>query len=302
VLWAGLGRDERIREKHARFYRELVDKARQDEPRLARELAQIRWSLETAAKFQSSPFGRDYDIVDRKHKLESFMNILPTLQHGGDLAEKARTLHNIGCVYRDLGEKRRALEYYEQALPIRRDLGDLVGQVHTLYNLASLHRDLGDRKRALDHYAQALPLWRKVGDLAALGRTLNRIGRVHADHEDPRRAREAYEQALSVQREAGDRGGEATTLFDIASALEKNGEIPAAIALGAEAVEIAEELGSPQAEAGRAYLEALRAKQHQIEAKGPIPDLPDPPNSIRTPHRRPVPSDPTLGGVVASNL
>ena len=46
----------------------------------------------------------------------------------GDRQGEARTLNNMGFVYRDLGEKHKALDYLQRTLPLERAVGDRAGR------------------------------------------------------------------------------------------------------------------------------------------------------------------------------
>ena len=145
VAAARLGEDRGARERHAGFYRALMDADREDWRRIDGELEQIRCA------WGGSPGGpiRGAEVLAMSMRFGSFMSRrglqrerLAWLERGLAAArslkqpgDEATLVNNIGCVHSDLGEQARALEYYEQALPLRRAVGDRGGEATTLNNI-----------------------------------------------------------------------------------------------------------------------------------------------------------------------
>jgi tetratricopeptide (TPR) repeat protein len=65
-------------------------------------------------------------------------------------------LHNLGVVYKNLGQDRRALQSYDQALSIRKELNDPQLQQETLQNIGVLYMNHGCYNAALRNYERAL--------------------------------------------------------------------------------------------------------------------------------------------------
>ena len=110
---------------------------------------------------------------------------LAPLYRGGDRADLAATLSNIGTVYEDLGEPHQALHYYHQVLPIVEEVGDRAGLATTLNNIGSVYDSLGDRQQALRYYHQVLPSRKRSVTAPAWPTTLNNIGSVYDSLGDP---------------------------------------------------------------------------------------------------------------------
>jgi nucleoside phosphorylase/tetratricopeptide (TPR) repeat protein len=219
-------------------------------------------------------------LGERERALGYYNEALVIWRDIGDHEGEAETLNNIGTVHSDLKDYDHALEYYEEALHIWRDIRHPGGEADTLNNIGTVYSDLEDYDRALKYYEEALPISRNAGDRPAEATTLNNIGTVYFFKGEDERALEHYEQALPILHEVGDRNAEATTLVNIAKRKETKGDLPAAIALAAESVEITAVIRSPKLESRRAYLEALRAKQPKPESfplAPPTPPEPPPP-------------------------
>ena len=130
----------------------------------------------------------------------------------GDQNGEAATLHNLGALYRDLGEKQKALEYYQQVLQIRQKNGDRRNEAADLDNIAKIHGALGDRQKALEYFEQALSIRREIADRSGEATTLSSMAVVYRDLGEKQKALECYQQVLSLRREIGDQNGEAATL------------------------------------------------------------------------------------------
>ncbi len=259
VAAARLGEDRGARERHAGFYRALMDADREDWRRIDGELEQIRcaWGWlegrpDTAAEVLACVHairilhGRRGLQRERLAWLERGLAAARSLKQPGD---EAALVNNIGGVHSDLGEQARALEYYEQALPLRRAVGDRGGEATTLNNIGGVHSALGEQARALEYYEQALPLLRAVGDRGGEATTLNNIGTVHSALGEQARALEYYEQALPLLRAVGDRGGEATTLNNIGMVHSALGEQARALEYYEQALPLLRAVGDRGGEA-----------------------------------------------------
>jgi CHAT domain-containing protein/Tfp pilus assembly protein PilF len=169
------------------------------------------------------------DLGEKRKALEYYEQALSIRRAIGDRAGEATTLNNMGLVWSDLGDKRKALEFYDQALLIRRAIGDRAGESATLHNLGLVWSDLGDKRKALEFYDQALPIRRAIGDRAGEAWTLNNLGAVWSDLGEKQKALEFYDQALPLRRAVGDRSGEALTLINIGNVWYSLREMPKAL-------------------------------------------------------------------------
>jgi CHAT domain-containing protein/Tfp pilus assembly protein PilF len=161
--------------------------------------------------------------------LKKYEEALPLMRAVGARDGEATTLHNIGYVYKLLGEDQKALDFYNQALPIYRAIGDRRGEAATLNNIGFVYNSLGDRRKAVDFYYQALPLLRAIGDRRGEATTLYNVGQAYKSLDEKQKALDFYNRALALARALGDRSGEALTLNDIGFVYESVGEIQEAL-------------------------------------------------------------------------
>src|SRR5262245_26993920 len=114
----------------------------------------------------------------RRKSIEKYHEALELYRKAGYRNGEARTLNNIGEVYRLLGDMRKALEKYDESLPISQVIGDRNGEAQTLNNIGSIYWSSGDMRKALEKYDEALPIIRAIGDRSGEAVMLNNIGTV----------------------------------------------------------------------------------------------------------------------------
>lgn len=165
-----------------------------------------------------------------------------------DRAAEGRHSGNLGIAYADLGETRRAIEFYEQRLAIAREIGDRRGEGNALGNLGIAYANLGETRRAVEFHEQALVVSREIGDRRTEAAVLGNLGVTYERLGEPRRALEFYEQDLIITCEIGDHFGEACMLFNKSLILYKLSDRASAIAYAKAALEIFEQIESPNAE------------------------------------------------------
>jgi tetratricopeptide (TPR) repeat protein len=83
---------------------------------------------------------------------------------------------------------------------------------------------------------------------------LGNLGLAYASLDEQSKAIEYYEEALKISREIGDRRGEGNHLFNMSLSLQVLGRQEKAISLARSALEIFEQIESPNAEAVRQKL------------------------------------------------
>ena len=166
----------------------------------------------------------------------------------GDRAVEARTLINIGEVYRGLAQYDHALEVYQQALAISRQVGLRASEGTILNNIGEVYRNRGQYDQALSSYQQGMEASEEGGDLAGEARTLNNIGFVYRTLAQYPRALAYYQQALAINREAGDRAAEGDILANMGFVFRALGQNDEALEAYRQALAITKETGDRIAE------------------------------------------------------
>jgi tetratricopeptide (TPR) repeat protein len=188
-------------------------------------------------------------LEEKIKSVEKYQEALELYRRAGDSRGEATTLHNIGGVYRSLGETQKALDKYDEALPIRRAIGDRQGEAGLLDNIGGVYRSLGEAQKALDKYNEALPIVRAIGDRQWEAGVLDNIGAVYRSLGETQKALDKYNEALLIRREIGDRQRVSGVLNNIGAAYWSLGETQKALDKYNEALLIRREIGDRQGEA-----------------------------------------------------
>jgi predicted ATPase/DNA-binding SARP family transcriptional activator len=122
------------------------------------------------------------------HALEQFTGI------GDDLA-RAQALHQLGCLYRDIGDYGAAGDVLSLARGLRIGLGDRRGELLSEINIALLDAMAGDIDRGLTSARRSLAGFESAGDQVGMGATLTILGAVELLSGETRAARELYGRA-----------------------------------------------------------------------------------------------------------
>ena len=209
----------------------------------------------TSEASHSHNLGNAYrDLGETGRAIELCEQTLVVAREIGDRRWEGGALGNLGIAYSNLGDTRRAVEFYEQQLTIVREIGDRRGEGNALGNLGNAYISLGKTRHAVECHEQALIIDREIGNRHGEGQDLGNLGSAYAVLGEPRRAIEFYQQCLVITREIGDRFGEGGALLNTGLVLDNLGHRAQAIIQVKAALEIYEQIESPNAEKVRALL------------------------------------------------
>ena len=88
---------------------------------------------------------------------------------------EARSLNDIGLVYKTFGNLSQAEGKINEALQIYKDIDDLEGIATSLNNIGSVLHSKGDLKGALDKHNESLAIRKEIGDKSGIAGSLNNI-------------------------------------------------------------------------------------------------------------------------------
>jgi Tfp pilus assembly protein PilF len=166
-----------------RYYEQAVMRFAPDEPELA-ELLKDRGWLHFYRK----------EWADAETDLErALMCAPPTASR-----LQADILDAMASLNREVGERTRALAYAERALAIRETVGDLLAIAKSLGNLGFLYRTMHDYRHALLAHQEALATYQKLGNRELAAAAWLNIGAAHFHAGDLAAATEAYRQSLEI--------------------------------------------------------------------------------------------------------
>jgi tetratricopeptide (TPR) repeat protein len=206
----------------------------------------------------------------KRKAIEKYEESLPLWEAADDQAGKARTLDDIGEIFRQQGEMRKALDYFSRALALFGALPDRRREAKAHFEVGWVSLGLGEMQKALDHYNQALSLYRAVPDRAEEAAMLIAAGVLYLALGESQKALAYYDQALSTWRSINNRSGEAQTLINIGKLYNSLGDKQKALELYFQALPIWREINSRLGEAdaltqiGKVY-ESLGEKQKALD-------------------------------------
>ena len=130
-----------------------------------------------------------------------------------------------------------AISKFREALRVSTRTGDRKGQATALANLGFLYLNSSALNQATASYNEAANLFRSIEHRAGEAQALTGLGMLARIEGDSLRAIELYQKALPMHKGTMDREGEAETLYELARAHLELGQVEAAYAEIARAIE-----------------------------------------------------------------
>ncbi|MCV0402660.1 MAG: hypothetical protein K5924_03000 [Chloroflexi bacterium] len=243
------GEQETVRERHARAYLELAERA---EPelmgadqrmwldRLEREHGNLRAAIEWAVSRDEAEVAlrvasalwrfwqmRGY-LTEARERLATVLAMHDVERHADFLAKAHEA---AGGVAYWQGNLPSALEHYEGSLAIHRDMGDERAVANDLYNLvftrvialferAGTEEGRRDAEWARGILAESREIYERLGDEHGLAKVQWGLGAVEGAL-DPEAGREAYTESLRLYRKVGDVFGIGWSLRELGTIEER---------------------------------------------------------------------------------
>lgn len=195
-----------------------------------------------------------HDMGDSHKAIEYFKQHLGLAKEIGDQSGEYNALCNLGNACLLLGETRRAIEYYEQYLTIAINIKDPWEAGYALNHLGNSHFILGEYQIAIEYGKRHLAIARMIGDQKIEGADLSNIGRAYSKLGETKNAIAHFEQQLSIACDIEDLDGKCDALFNLSLELYNIGQRAKAIESAKAALQLFEEIESPNAEQVRRVL------------------------------------------------
>ncbi len=261
------GDDERVRERHARAYRDLAVRLEADIAgpgqraildRLELEHANLREAIEWADTHADADLALGTAIAvwrfwqKRGHLREARTRMTALLGRSwfadAPAALRARAHEVMGGILYWHGDLVGSRPSYQAALAIWREIGDQAEIANALYNLSFSYSMLAEdepegRRAAGGMLDEALALYRALGDDRGTANVLWGIGIQAYFGNDNVSAAPAFGEALELYRRVGDRTQEAWALHQLGSTRLKLGDPEAARSLVRDALRIFDDAG-----------------------------------------------------------
>jgi predicted ATPase/DNA-binding XRE family transcriptional regulator len=181
----------------------------------------------------------------RGHYAEGRHWLEQLLQAGGrsPAAARAKALHGIGQMARNLRDYGSATTALEESVRIARELGDRPNIAWRLEALADVALKQGDYARSTVLGGESLQSLRDLGDKVGIGWSLRSLGRMHQRRGDLDQAEPLYREALALLRACPDQLGVIWTLIELGELNEWQDRRPKAADAYGEALLLARQIG-----------------------------------------------------------
>jgi tetratricopeptide (TPR) repeat protein len=173
-------------------------------------------------------------------------------------------MHNLGAVYRELGDLDQAHKWFHEALGVQQRNG--FDESATRAYIGTVYEEMGALPDALREHSQVVELPRTAESKRAHAFSLDALGVIHRLMGQPDLALTCSTEALALHRDTGDRAGEASAMENLASFHLDHGDVDRASSYAQAALDIAEDIGNPRVDAASHAVVAkvcLRRGDHQ---------------------------------------
>lgn len=172
--------------------------------------------------------------------------------------EEGQTLERVADLHAELGDRDKALEVYKDRLALARRSGHQHGIALGSANVGVMLFEKGEFAEAVESLQTAAELFESYQMWPQLAQAYSYLGVAYQTLGDVQRAIQAYSKHLGVSRRTGDMASAVGSMVNLGSLLFAIGEREDAIALGEQASDSLERMGSPQAPAIRALVESWK--------------------------------------------
>jgi tetratricopeptide (TPR) repeat protein len=232
-----------VNEAHARFYRNLAERAHAGlvgpdqvawlqrlDAEDANLMAALAWTIEhdepSAGLAFASSLWRYWATRGRLAEGRDWLERVLARPGAGDADPGARAdAHNaLGNLLGDIGEYRAARQHYGEALALRRSLGDSEGVAGALNNLGLIAAWIGDYEEAMALHGESLELRRALGDTLGEAQSLSNLGDVMTASGDFAPAEAFHQESLRLRDAAQDAAGGAYAHYNLGELARLRGD------------------------------------------------------------------------------
>lgn len=179
------------------------------------------------------------DLDEISGALEAFNRALQLAVSAGDVTLEQRALGGIGMSYARAGRRSESLENLMRALDLARAARDRRHEARWLATLGQALWRFEQPQEAMRALNDALGAAQRVEDLALQASVLTQLGRIYAAGGQTARAKECYANAYSLNRRLGQTEEQIDVLNLLSVLAAETGQLPAAIAFGDQALQLA---------------------------------------------------------------
>jgi eukaryotic-like serine/threonine-protein kinase len=150
----------------------------------------------------------------------------------------------LGDAYQRTGRNDRARDAHENALALAETIDDTDTKVYAIKGLAALDFFAGDIDRAEKRLREALPYKDDVRDTGTFAHIINNLGVIARNRSDYDTADRLFTRALKLHRQGNSPHGLATTLYNVADSIRRQGQRAKALQYFHEIIESSLSIGN----------------------------------------------------------
>jgi len=127
----------------------------------------------------------------------------------------AKSLHNIGITYYNIGNYDSALYFFSSSLKIKSLINDKKGMASSFNNMGAIYDYWGDYNKAITHYISSLKINEELKNYAGALSASNNIGNILSQQHNAKGALKYYRISLDYAKKAQKNKGIADALLNI---------------------------------------------------------------------------------------
>jgi len=194
--------------------------------------------------------GQAYENLKKyQFALSNYESALRLSEQAGAVDLVTVTMSKVATMHNVMGHFDQALAFYEQSLKLSRAAGKVRTEANALREIAQIYDAQGHTQQALQQYRGIQAFYESIGDRQVQALILNSEGDVLVRLGQTKQALEVFGKALSLSEKLGDRGIVIDTLFNLARAHQKAGNLEIALSFIERSIRDIEDLrrnvGSP---------------------------------------------------------
>jgi tetratricopeptide (TPR) repeat protein len=262
---AASGREADARDRHARFFVDLGERAAAhltgpDQVEWIRRMTvehgnfreALTWSLDTRDGELGLRLGaalwRFWLMTGHLTEGRRWLGgLLAAFPDGDDEVSgdplRARVLRAASGLAAHQTDFAEAMELGLAALSATKRAGDVIGTAETLNSIGMAARNWGHYDQAMAYFEEALQIYRETGDRRGVAVVLNNMATASFNMGDLERAGVLQEESLALRRRLGDTWGIAMVLNNMAEVAVERGHLAEAAAYGRESLSLRREIG-----------------------------------------------------------
>ncbi|MCK4911479.1 MAG: tetratricopeptide repeat protein, partial [Thermodesulfovibrionales bacterium] len=241
------------------------------------EIAEIRGEWDAALEY----FTKAFDSSNKELSADAFIRYGEVLYHKAEYKEalgyfetahetcrgisyekgEARSLIDIGVIYRVFEEYSVAKKKYTEALEINKKIGNKLGISRALSHLASIYYEKNDFRHAHELENRSLKIAEELGVKVDIANILSSQGNMLAEEGHSKKALKKFNLSLSIYEEIGDKKAISTYWFNVGYVHYELVNKSKALDLFFKSLKISEEIGDKEGQSichnriGKLYFE-----------------------------------------------